>query len=316
MLSVIITSYSSDRLRDMCQLINTIKDQTYKHIETVIVVEKSEKLFAELSEYAEKIGVSINIIFSSENLGLSGARNLGFEKSTGDIVAFVDDDVVLTPKWAWELVNTFSDESIVGVTGPAQLLWEDNSYEWFPEEFDWLVGGTNWFGSKELVDVRNAWGMNLSFRRQVFADCHGFKTNFGLNNANRSSWADPPSEDVDFSFRVKRKTGKRIVFNPKMIVGHKIKSSKLSLTFIIQRSYSVGYQRRMIHKLYPSTTDDDTLVPERNFIKNVSARFIHNFLHSFPKEPKASLLKVTIVFVMLTFTGLGYFLPLSQNSLN
>jgi len=305
-LSIIITSYAADRLNDIIELLNSITLQTYKRFEVVVVVERSKVLERELHIYWEKnCCLNMRIIFTNEKLGLSGSRNLAAKEAIGDIFAFIDDDVILFPKWAEEVVNTFKDDSVVGVTGPAFLLSNIQSLEWFPAEFQWLIGGTGWFDQKSVSTIRNAWGMNMSFRGEAFISCSGFNNDFGLRNSSRKTWADPPSEDVDFSFRVKKKTGKRIVFNPKVSVFHKVNNKKLSFLFIMQRAFSVGYQRHMIKKIY-RFNDSTMFESENKLINRIVVKLIPSIFSDSIKSPSMALHKFLVTSLILVFVAFGY----------
>jgi len=309
LLSIIVTSYTTERLKDIFELLDSILNQTYSDIETVFVVEGSKELYDKLRAYFENTGEfdsKVILIFSDTKLGLSDARNLGSKKAGGDILAFVDDDVNLFPGWAEAVVKTFEDDTIIGVTGPAFPLWKGGSLEWFPEEFHWLIGGTTWYNAKDLVDVRNGWGMNMSFRREAFLAVNGFRSSFGLHNVDRSHWRDQPSEDVDFSFRVRSRTGKRIVFNPSARVNHKISASKLTLKFVMQRAFSVGYQRRMIKGLYSESQKGDVLTMERSLLGRIFGRLFPSMLVDFFEKPRMTFHKALVVFVLMLFVGLGY----------
>ena len=308
-MSIIVTSYTTERIKDIFELLDSIKDQTYSNTETIFVVEGSRGLYERVRAYVEDNRIfNMTVVFSNEKLGLSAARNVGVKEAKGDILAFVDDDAVLFPEWAQETVKTYQDDSIIGVTGPAIPLWKGSALEWFPEEFYWLIGGTAWYDQNVLVDVRNAWGMNMSFKRQAFAVCGGFQSDFGLRNVARSSWRNPPSEDVDFSFRVKRKTGKRIVYSPGVRVYHRISGGKVTLAFVMQRAFSVGYQRRMIKKFYEEPDkDDDVLVFERKLTNRIFTRLLPSILGNFFKNPGMTLRRALITLVVLTSVGLGYY---------
>ena len=65
--------------------------------------------------------------------GQSRARNRGILETTGDFVAFTDDDCVVDPGWLDDLGGSFSDPLVMGVTGyvgpvelesPSQILFE------------------------------------------------------------------------------------------------------------------------------------------------------------------------------------------------
>ena len=51
--------------------------------------------------------------------GLDIARNTGLRQSSGEIIAFTDDDVVVHPDWIRRLRQGFAEPSVWAVTGPA-----------------------------------------------------------------------------------------------------------------------------------------------------------------------------------------------------
>ena len=127
-LSLVVTAYTVERLKDIFELIDSIKAQSYPDIETVFVAERSDALFDSVRDYMnEKAIPKARVVFNRGERGLSAARNLGIREASGDIIAFVDDDVVLFPNWAEEMVKTYDDDSVIGVTGPAFPLWEQES---------------------------------------------------------------------------------------------------------------------------------------------------------------------------------------------
>src|SRR5208283_5835391 len=122
-------------------------------------------------------------------------------------------------------------------------------------------------------------------------------------------WHDPPSEDVDFSLRVRKATGKRIVFNPLAQVAHKITRDRLRWRFIIRRACSVGYQRRMIKTLYSKYPIDDLLGPEHALLKRVFSRLLFQTLKNFFKSPRIALRIFVLTLVILSSVAVGYVLP-------
>src|SRR5262245_9692196 len=57
-------------------------------------------------------------LISTENRGLSNARNTGMEAATGEIVAYLDDDAYPDPHWLTYLAATFMSTTHAGVGGP------------------------------------------------------------------------------------------------------------------------------------------------------------------------------------------------------
>lgn len=64
-----------------------------------------------------------HLLPQAENLGCTGAKILGVEKSHGDIIIFCDCDTVAQPGWLEPLIAAFDDPS-VAMAGP-KLLYPD-----------------------------------------------------------------------------------------------------------------------------------------------------------------------------------------------
>jgi len=361
LLSIIITSYTMDRFKDICDLFDSIKNQTLMEIhrdsmeikspnlsqslpistsspiEVIFVAERSKELYEKVKEKGREIfgnvveiggdsveihrdlmeihrdstetqssnlnksqQISINhkVLFNDGEPGLSAARNLGIKHAQGDIIAFVDDDVVLFPNWAEEVIKGFDDESIIGVTGPALPLWEDEkSMSWFPEEFYWIISCTAWFDCNEKREVRNAWGMNMAFKKEAFELCGLFRNEYGFHKGLFA-------EDNEFSLRVKAKTGKKIIFCPEMRLWHRVHKYRISLKFIKERAYWIGRSRRNLKRTYRG--NKDLLSPEHALLRRIIIRLFWDILKDLVRSPVIVWRKVCTTFVVLFFVTLGY----------
>jgi len=309
LLSIVVTSYTEARLKDIHKLLESVKAQSYPAIETIFVAERSVALLEKVKAHASERNIpNLKVIFNDGEPGLSAARNLGIKEAKGDIIAFVDDDTVLFPDWAEEMVKAYEDDSIIGVTGPALPLWENESMSWFPEELYWIISCTAWADWKEIREVRNAWGMNMSLRREAFEKAGYFITDFGLCDSSRKGWVDPPSEDVDLSIKIKQKTGKRIVYDPKVKVRHRVHKYRIGLRFIMRRSYSVGYQRRMLRRLYQAEENSRNLFEdEHRLLKRIFTRLFPSIPKTFFTNPVIAWHRLSVTITALTFVALGYY---------
>jgi len=308
LLSIVITAYTTERLNDIRELLQSIKNQTYLPIETIFVVEQSKELLEKVNSFAIEYAVpNFKVLLNDGEPGLSAARNVGIKESRGDIIAFVDDDVLLFPDWAEKMVNAYSNNSIIGVTGPAFPLWETESMSWFPQEFYWIISCTAWDTETRVKEVRNAWGMNMSFKREAFEKAGFFKNDFGLRNSARKRWFDPPSEDVDFSIRVRSQLKKTIFFDPTVRVQHRAYKYRIKSKFIIQRSFSVGYQRRMLSKLYASIEGKTSVLKqEQDLLKRILTRLIPGISIDFFTKPLYAWRRFNVTFTSLSFVIIGY----------
>jgi GT2 family glycosyltransferase len=301
-MSIVVTTYSNARLQDTFDLLDSIRRQTYLDFEVVLVVEGSRSMYNDIASYLDDTYPLTRLFFRSESLGLSAARNFGAKVSQGDIIAFVDDDAVLSPNWADQVVKSFEDPSIVAVTGPALPLWEDKTMAWLPEELYWIIGCTSWCGWTQLRTVRNAWGMNMSFKREAFESAGGFSIDMGGIKGRRLH-----GEETEFSLRVIQKTGKKIVYNPCTAVGHKVPSRRLTTRAIIKTSFWMGYTRRQLQTLFPKKNKtEDVLQPEHELLRNMAVNLFPNMLKTFFRNPFVACRIVCVTQLALLTVIIGY----------
>ncbi len=309
LLSIVITSYTPERLNDIYELLDSIKAQTYPNIETIFLAERSRELYDQVKAYGEKEAVpNMKVVFNRHEAGLSAARNLGIKHASGDIIGFVDDDVVLFPDWVEKMVKTYDNDSIIGVTGPAFPIWEDESIEWLPKEFYWIISCTAWFDCNKLKEVRNAWGMNMSFRREAFDVCQFFDTFGRTEGAHEAGKRGPVGDDSEFSINLRRKTGKAIVCNPDVKVWHKVYQYRLTPRFIQRQAYWQGYTKAMFKKLYSSGNgkDGDVLAVEHKLLQRILLRLFPSIVTGFFPHPVVAWRKLSLTVMVLFHLTLGY----------
>lgn len=315
LVSIVITSYTVKRLKDVCELIDSLAKQTYQSIEVLIIVEKSQELYDKLEEYISnryKDGLSRNIrlILCKNDLGMSQARNLGAKIAKGSIIAFIDDDAVPSNEWVEEIVRTFEmDPSIIGVTGQALPLWEGRSMDWLPKELHWIIGATTWYDDYKMQDVRHTWGMNMAFKRNDFLACGGFSAMYGLKSGEMEGIARFPHEDVEFCLRLKKRGG-HIVYNPSIKVFHKVSSSKVTLRFFVKHAYIQGFAKRVVKELTRKYGYDNYILSrEHNLLRRILLILIPNTIRKIFRKPKLALHQLFIIVTVLSFLAIGYYSP-------
>lgn len=93
LVSVIVPVYNVEAYIDAC--LNSIKQQTYKNLEIIIVEDCSTDNSRQVLD-SHLIDERIKLIQHSENGGLSAARNTGIESATGEYMMFVDSDDIVS----------------------------------------------------------------------------------------------------------------------------------------------------------------------------------------------------------------------------
>jgi len=109
-ISVVVCSYNGARtIRDCCEGLLKLE---YPDFEVIVVDDGSTDATAAIAtEYGFRV-------ISTENLGLSNARNTGLAAAQGEIVAYTDDDAYPDPHWLSFLASTFLNSDHAGVGGP------------------------------------------------------------------------------------------------------------------------------------------------------------------------------------------------------
>jgi len=298
-------------LPDLFDLLTSLKAQTYPHIEVLFVGERTPELCEGVREYTDRQGMAnVIALFNDGQPGLSAARNVAIPEARGQLIAFLDDDVVAFPDWAEAMVRAFAETDAIGVTGPALPLWEDPGMAWFPEELYWIISCTAWSGWDQVREVRNAWGMNMAFRSEVFAVV-------GLFHEATGYHMGPFAEDNEFSLRVRSETGKRILYVPGAKVSHRVHSYRLTSRFIRERAYWIGRSRRNLLRLYAETERAEGLPsPERQLLYRVLFRRIPADLAHVFDNPRTAWKRLSVTCWALLFVALGYYSHLlpGQNS--
>jgi len=244
--SVIISTYSTERFREVLECINSLKKQTLQPNEIILVLDPNEEL---RDFYSSRVPSDVKIVISEER-GLSNARNTGIMMASGDIVAFIDDDAMADKDWLKNLVKNFDDPYILGVGGLVKPIWEDGRPKWFPEELWWVVGCSYKGLPEHKSYVRNPIGCNMAFRKYVFERVGYFKSNIGRLGKRLIG-----SEEAEISIRIlKAIPGAKIVYDPSAIVYHKVPRKRASLRYLIKRSFYEGISKALILEKSSSTT--------------------------------------------------------------
>ena len=89
LISVIIPVYNVEKYLKKC--VNSIIDQSYKNLEIVLVDDGSTDKSGDICDDYLKIDERIKVIHKN-NGGLSDARNVGIDNSTGVYIGFIDSD--------------------------------------------------------------------------------------------------------------------------------------------------------------------------------------------------------------------------------
>ena len=258
-LSIVTSAHSPTRLKYVGSLLRSIADQRQRGFETIIVVDGSAEVYKQVKELISQIRPpNPNVIFSEVRTGASGSRNLGARAAKGDIVGFVDDDVVLPEDWAATVIQLFQDKpALIGISGLANPLWEDGRDAWLPRSLYWVISCTEWFGDA-FRETKNMWTMNAAIRRGALLEAGGFDTQLGPK-ITRDAGYRSLAEDLELTLRL-RGQGHRFYFAPFVKCLHYVQHSQVTFPYIIRRSIWIGKERRHLLRIGNLTHEEPRVV--------------------------------------------------------
>lgn len=236
--AVVVCAYTVDRWDDIVAAVDSVESQQPPAHEFVVVIDHNPALQARLSARYPGVRVVPNHL----ERGLSGARNSGVEVTSSDVIIFLDDDdASAEPGWLAGLAQHYSNPNVLGVGGKIEPKWATERPNWWPAEFDWVVG-CNYTGQKAGV-VRNLIGANASFRRDLFAD-GGFVTGIG-----RSAEVQRPvgCEETEFCIRAGQARPNGFFFyDNDAAVKHRVAAERQSFSYFRTRCYSEGLSKAQV----------------------------------------------------------------------
>jgi len=205
----------------------------YNHIvtlqawELVIVDNGSTDNTAEvIEEFRSTTDVCVRPVLEPA-MGLSRARNLGWQSARGDIVAFTDDDCYPQSDFVEEIWNVFKGEQ-VGYSGGRILLFDVADY---PITIQ-LSQKRSPILPRSFVPAGFIQGANMAVRRSVLDALGGFDEMLGAGTRF-------PSEDVDFISRASA-AGYTGVYDPGPVVFHHHRRRDPGTVAALRRSYDLG----------------------------------------------------------------------------
>jgi glycosyltransferase involved in cell wall biosynthesis len=295
--SVIICCYTEERFQDICEAVNSVRAQTLQPLEIIIAVDHNRKLLQRLQSELEG---EVRFVLNEGAQGLSETRNVGIRASSGDIIAFIDDDAVAEKDWLFKLTKPFTDEKVVAVGGRAVPLWLNGRRPaWFPEELDWIVGCTYKGLPLNGNEIRNVPGCNMAFRKNVCQEAGLFKSEFGRVGKMRGV-----AEESELCIRIKQMKPKNtITYENNSVICHKVPSWRLNLKYLVWRSYDEGYYKNMIGRIFPNYSQKAHST-ENSYLRYLLFKSIPERLKRFWK--KGNIQQIVAIMISIAAVGAGY----------
>jgi glycosyltransferase involved in cell wall biosynthesis len=209
LVSIVICTYNRAKsLKNTLDSIMTMSVPEDLSWEIIVVDNNSSDNTKEIVEDF-KIKTRLNVAYAfEEKRGLSNARNSGIREAKGEIIVFIDDDVIVDREWMGEIFKIVNSGKEYGMIFGQTRVYSPDLCRLSTKEVDheetfempcspWAVGnGNNMLIKRSTLDILGYFDISL-----------GAGTKIGS------------AEDTDYVHRVLR-SGMKIIYSPDLIVYH------------------------------------------------------------------------------------------------
>ncbi len=171
---------SRDRPAELKRLLVSLRYLQYLNFEVIVVSDADPRVL-----FPDIHNVSRIKFVAFDRANISAARNLGISHSSGQIVAFCDDDAVPEPTWLTHLIAPFNDADVVAAGGYVRgrngisFQWKGRSIDRFGSHSDLPLTGDQTIVFTGTPDKAiKTEGTNCAFRKDVLLALGGFDENF------------------------------------------------------------------------------------------------------------------------------------------
>jgi GT2 family glycosyltransferase len=206
--SVSVVICTLNREESLLHVLGLLKEQTVRPIET-LVVDQSTRPTPRFQAYLQGEGQDIRHLTLSPP-STTAARNLAIREVKGEIVLFLDDDVLFQPDLIARHLENYRDLAIGAVNG--RVLYdgaEKNDEPWAARLTRTGAYRRN-FTTNQRCEVPTLYGCNMSIRSRVLREVGDFDLHY---------WGNFLWEEVDYALKVRRQ-GHRIQYEPRAEVFH------------------------------------------------------------------------------------------------
>jgi glycosyltransferase involved in cell wall biosynthesis len=194
----------------------TAQSQQYLNSEIIVVLNGPED-----ATFAQEVSRFPVRLLNEPRRGVSVARNHAIPRAKGDILIFVDDDVLISPVWLEEIVKGFADSNVCCVTGrvipagPLSLTTErsDRYYASQRALSTWTLDASNAKWYQYILGEPVGFGCNMAFRKTFLQNCSLFPPDLGAGSLIGGG-------DEFYMYVQVLKHGFRIRHNPAAAVTH------------------------------------------------------------------------------------------------
>jgi glycosyltransferase involved in cell wall biosynthesis len=183
----------------------------------------------------EHAGARVPVRYARQDgQGLNPARNHGAAIGQGDVLAYLDDDTLVSPGWARAQIDAFEQWGCDGLAGRIELQLEGDEPPWLSPRLRTFLSELDLGPSPCWLEDRLPVGANCAVTRAAFDRVDGFRSGLDRQGASLVS-----NGDGEFFRRVKRQGG-RLAYWPAAHVRHRVPPERLTVEWFLRRARAQG----------------------------------------------------------------------------
>ena len=252
-ISVIICTYNrGEWLRKVLSDLTSQDAVSDVSFEVIIVDNNSTDSTKSICEEFTAINPEIFRYLHDKRQGKTFALNTGIKSSTGNIIAFTDDDVAVDKKWLFSIMKAFAaNPDCLAFGGRVLPVWPNAIPRWVVSqgafkntsgaivEHDYGDQATSYHHH----GIYPPCGANMFFSRKIFEryGCFNESLNLGVKSI-------PMLEDIEFCQRL-LENGENMLYIPDAIVYHPVVPERLTKKYFRTHAFKSGRAQYVIRNM-------------------------------------------------------------------
>jgi len=249
-ITVVICTYNNAKFLERT-LASLTQQQVARYLEwSVLVVDNnSTDETPEVVERYQKLGKipKLRIVHESKQ-GLSYARRRAVCETSSDLIAFVDDDCLLSPDWLQQAITFCQEYPKAGAVGSrVTLLWEVPPKKEILQFEGYLSSYNRGDLPAQMPSIGETYlvGAGLVVRRSALL-ASGWLEKMAL--VGRNGKILTAGDDSEMVLRI-RNAGYELWYNPAMQLQHYIPQQRMSFDYICRLLRGIGQSRSILYVL-------------------------------------------------------------------
>lgn len=246
-LSFVIPAYNEEKLLGKCldSILKDLKNKTVAGEVEIIVVNNASK--DRTGEIASSFpGV---IVVDEPTKGIVHARKAGLMRASGELIANIDADTIMTPGWIDKVLKKFEENpKMVAFSGPHIMYDVKWSVRYWSRVF-YYAGYISYSFNQLFFGIGMLQGGNFIFRKSAFEKIGGYNTNIIFYG-----------EDTDVARRLSKEGKVIFSFNlPIYASGRRMKKEgmiKAGVKYVVNYLSTI-YLKKPLHQAYADIRLDD-----------------------------------------------------------